>query len=427
MNQTSQNVKPTAMKDNSAIAIIGVLFFIFGFISWINAILIPYFKLTCSLTDKQSMLVAFAFYISYFIMAFPASAILKKTGFKNGMMLGLWTIAIGALIFIPAALSRTYSLFLFGLFIQATGLTILQTASNPYIVILGPIESAAKRISIMGVCNKIAGAIAPLILIGFLTKSDTEIDEIKAQLPNMMLADKELLLNELAARLIIPYIIIAVVLVALGIMIRLSSLPDIKEPEDTEGGAARKTSVFQYPHLVLGALTVFCAVSVEVLAVNSIIGYGEHSGLAFKDAKYFATYTLLFMIVSYILATILIPKYIKQRQVLQIVSIAGFVLTLVAVSVSGISSVWAIALLGLANAVLWPAIWPLAIDGIGRFMKQGSALLIMGIIGGALMPLIYGAISDYSNPQVAYAVMLPCYIFIFYYATYGYKVGKQAV
>ncbi|MGI8583305.1 MAG: MFS transporter, partial [Chitinophagaceae bacterium] len=168
-----------------AIFIIGGLFFIFGFVSWLNAVLIPYFKLACDLTTKQAMLVAFAFYISYFVMAIPASTILKKTGLKNGMTVGLLVMAAGALIFIPAALSRTYSLFLIGLFIQATGLTILQTASNPYITILGPIESAAKRISIMGICNKVAGAIAPLILIHAITKNPDEIDRLHKLLPTL--------------------------------------------------------------------------------------------------------------------------------------------------------------------------------------------------------------------------------------------------
>jgi MFS transporter, FHS family, L-fucose permease len=385
----------TSINSNKrALIIIGVLFFIFGFVSWMNAVLIPYFKLTCQLSDKQSMLVAFAFYISYFIMAIPSSAILKKTGFKNGMMFGLWIMAIGALLFIPAAMTRTYSLFLLGLFIQATGLTLLQTASNPYIVILGPIESAAQRISFMGICNKVAGAIAPLLLIHLITNSDDEIDLIQKQLPSLTTIEQVNVMNELASRLILPYIAMAIVLAALGLLIRFSNLPDINEPEDEKGSISSKNSIFQFPHLILGAITIFCAVSVEVLAVDSIIGYAQYTGLSFNDAKYFATITLMFMIVSYLIGTVTIPRYIQQRNVLQIIAIMGLTFTIAALTLQGSLSVWSIALLGFANALLWPSIWPLALDGLGKHTKQASAILIMGVVGGALTPLAYGALSD---------------------------------
>ncbi len=405
-----------------ALSIIGVLFFIFGFVSWMNAVLIPYFKLTCQLSDQQSMLVAFAFYISYFIMAIPSSAILKKTGFKNGMMFGLWVMAIGALLFIPAAMTRTYSLFLLGLFIQATGLTLLQTASNPYIVILGSIESAAQRISFMGICNKVAGAIAPLLLIHLITNSDDEIDLIQQQLPSLSAPEQLQVMNDLASRLILPYLCMALVLVALGLLIRYSHLPDVQEPED-EGGASEKKSIFQFPHLILGAITIFCGVSVEVRAADSVIGYAQYTGLAFKDAKYFATITLFFMIISYLIGAIAIPRYIRQRRMLQIIAVLGLIFTTAALMLQGSWSVWSIALLGFANALLWPSIWPLALVGLGKFTKQASALLIMGVVGGALTPLLYGAVSDAANPQLAYVILLPCYLFILFYASKGYKSG----
>lgn len=411
-----------------AIFIIGGLFFIFGFVSWLNAVLIPYFKLACDLTTKQAMLVAFAFYISYFVMAIPASTILKKTGLKNGMTVGLLVMAAGALIFIPAALSRTYSLFLIGLFIQATGLTILQTASNPYITILGPIESAAKRISIMGICNKVAGAIAPLILIHAITKNPDEIDHLHKLLPTLPTTQQVTILNELASRLIVPYIIMAVVLTGLGLMIRYSHLPDVEEKEDEFANDSIKndrTSIFQFPYLILGAITIFCAVSVEVLAVDSIINYGQYMGFSFKEAKFFATYTLLIMIVSYLFGAIAIPKVIRQKRVLQLSAITGLVFSTLAILIAGKISVWFICLLGLSNALLWPSIWPLAIDGLGKFTKKGSALLIMGVIGGAITPLLYGYISDKASPQQGYWLLIPCYIFILFFALKGYKMGKN--
>lgn len=425
------SITPSAPAKNNykAIFVIGVLFFVFGFVTWLNSILIPYFKLTCNLSTKQSMLVAFAFYISYFLMAIPASFILKKTGLKNGMMLGLFVMATGALVFVPAAINRTYEIFLLALFIQATGLTILQTASNPYITILGPIESAASRISIMGICNKTAGAIAPLILINAITKNPEEIDQVQKQLPGLSPGDQATLLNELASRLITPYIVMALVLVGLGLMIRLAHLPDISQkekPSDDNVPEAAKTSIFQYPYLILGAVTIFCAVSAEVLAVDSIIGYAQYQGYSFADAKYFASYTLIFMIACYAIGVFAIPRIIKQRRALQICAAAGIVLSSVAILVAGTSSVWCIALLGFFNGMLWPSIWPLAIDGIGRFTSRGSALLIMGIIGGALTPLLYGYLSDHSNHQSAYWILLPCYLFILFYATRGYRIGKQS-
>ena len=415
---------------NKAIFIIGVLFFIFGFVTWINSVLIPYFKLVCDLNTEQSMLVAFAFYISYFIMAIPSSFLLKKTGFKNGMVLGLMIIAAGALLFIPAAVNRTYSLFLLGLFIQATGLTILQTASNPYVTIMGPIESAAKRISIMGICNKIAGAIAPLVLIHSLTKNPDEIDQLQIQLPGLSMQEQTVILNELSSRLIVPYIIIALVLVGLGMMIRMTRLPEVK-PHDKdfngEGIKNNKTNIFQFPFLMLGAITIFCSTSVEVLVVDSIINYGQYMGFSFREAKFFASYTLLIMVISYLTGIIVIPRFIQQKRVLQLSAISGLVLCVLAVLISGKVSVWLICLLGLSNALLWPSIWPLAIDGLGRFTEKGSALLIMGIIGGALTPLLYGYLSDSVNPQQAYWIMVPCYLFILFFSVKGHKMGKMTV
>lgn len=427
MNQPS-SISSTKKSFVPPIAIIGALFFIFGFATWINATLIPYFKITLGLNDGQSLLVAFAFYISYFVMAFPAATILKKTGLKNGMMLGLFVMAAGALMFLPAAAARAYWMFLVGLFTIATGLTILQTASNPYVVALGPIESAAQRISIMGICNKVAGVIAPLLLISAITKSSDEIDKIKALLPTLDASARDSLLQEMSDRLSSPYLVMAIVLIALGLLVRFSGLPEIEEKED---GDLSKTgpsvdSIFGIPHLVLGALAIFFAVAVEVLAVDTIIGYAQHAGMSFAEAKSFPSITLGMMIAMYFAGTVFIPKYISQRKALLYISLLGLLLSLAVVAISGPVSVWALASLGLANALLWPAIWPLALDGLGRWTKSGSALLIMGIIGGALLPPVYGMLSDtLKDPQVAYLILIPCYLYLIFYAVKGWQAGKS--
>ncbi|OKS88645.1 sugar MFS transporter [Mucilaginibacter polytrichastri] len=408
---------------SNAIYIIGALFFIFGFVTWMNSVLIPYLKLACELNNFESYLVAFAFYISYLVMAIPSAWLLKKTGFKNGMSVGLGIMALGALIFIPAAMHRTYELFLFGLFVQGTGLAVLQTASNPYITILGPAASAAKRISIMGICNKVAGSIAPIVL-GAITLKDA--DGLKARLVTMPAAQKVAELNELASRVILPYVIIIVVLIILAVLISFSKLPEIDTDHEDETVAAantNKTSIFQFPHLLLGVLTLFLYVGVEVLAGDSIISYGGSQGIPLSTAKFFTTCTLLGMILGYVTGIICIPKVFTQEKALKVSAIMGIIFSLIAIFTHGYISVLFIALLGIANSLLWPAIWPLAIAGLGRFTKIGSSFMIMAIAGGALIPLAYGRLADIVNPTNAYWILVPCYSFILFYAVKGHKIG----
>jgi FHS family L-fucose permease-like MFS transporter len=408
-----------------SITIIGILFFIFGFVTWINGTLIPYLKIACELkTDFQSYLVATAFFIAYTVMAIPASYVLKKTGYKKGMSVGLFIMAIGAILFVPAAQARNFDMFLVGLFIIGTGLALLQTASNPYATIIGPIESAATRISIMGICNKVAGILAGLIF-GYIALSDA--DALEASLTTMDEATKNATLDELASRVIVPYMIIAGILVLLAVAILFSSLPDIDDSGESDGqtqNSSGKTSVFQFPHLVLGVITLFLYVGVEVLAGDTIISYGKSLGIELATARYFTQATLACMLVGYVVGIIAIPKYMSQATALKICAWLGVVFTVGAVLTSGFVSVAFIALLGLANSLMWPAIFPLAIDGLGKFTKIGSALLIMAIAGGAILPLVYGWLSEITTSQQAYWMMVPCYLFILYFATKGYKAGK---
>ncbi len=370
---------PRATYTYGPMIIIGSLFFVFGFVTWINSVLIPYFKLICQLSVQEAMLVAFAFYISYFLMAFPSSYILKKTGYKNGMMLGLFVMALGAFIFIPAANTRVYGIFLIGLFVEATGLTLLQTAANPYVTILGPIESAASRISIMGVCNKVAGAIAPLLLVGVVVKNPNEIDEVHQQLTVVSAEQQIIILNELSTRLVAPYVVIGLVLIGLGLIIKFTRLPDIDDKAANKSAVPGKNeSLWKHTHLILGAIAIFCAVGVEVTAIDTIINYAQFTGLSFREAKYFATYTLLLMIVSYIIGIFTIPKIIQQRKVLLISAALGIALTILAILIKGPFSVWFIALLGLGNALLWPAIWPLSLSRPGHRYEQGVCTLNNG-------------------------------------------------
>jgi len=428
-----------------SIIIIGVLFFIFGFVTWLNGTLIPYLKIACELNNFEAYFVTFAFYISYFVMAIPSSWVLKKTGFKNGMALGLAVMAIGTLVFIPAANTRLYGLFLTGLFIQGTGLAILQTASNPYITIIGPIESAARRISIMGICNKTAGVISPMILGVILLKNADAVKD--SLLTTTDAVQKTLLLDEMATRVIMPYIVMAVVLIVLVAMVRFAPLPNIdtdKEENHINESTGNKSNIFQFPHLILGFFAIFAYVGAEVIAGDTIVLYGQSQGIPLSAARFLTSYTLVGMLIGYVLGIMLIPKIISQSRFLSISAVAGIIFSVAAVFTAKMNihsdividfagiyqvfpfelSVFFIALLGVANAIMWPAIWPLAIEGLGKFTKTGSAILIMGIAGGATLPLLYGKLADIYNPVLAYWILIPCYIFILYYSVFGFKLKK---
>jgi MFS transporter, FHS family, L-fucose permease len=409
------------------ILILGTLFFLFGFVTWLNGTLIPYLKIACELTNFQALFVAFAFYIAYFVMALPSAWLLKRIGLKNGMMAGLLVMALGALLFVPAAQARTYGLFLTGLFIIGTGLSILQTASNPYITIVGPIESAARRISIMGICNKFAGVLAPLVL-GAVVLGDA--DTFMISLEQADPATREAQLDELASRVIPPYIIMSIALVLLGLLVRWSPLPDI-EAEGERDDAARSMDVggaLGHAHLLFGVIALFLYVGAEVVAGDTIGTYGQAQGMPLSQAKHLTSYTLAAMVVGYVLGIIAIPRYISQGRALMLSAITGIVLTVLAVVLQGGASVMCIALLGLANALVWPAIWPLAIAGLGRHTKTGSALLIMAIAGGAVLPLVYGHLADVPaiGPQQAYWILVPCYLFILWYSLKGSQRNAMA-
>ncbi|GGH15016.1 sugar MFS transporter [Mucilaginibacter phyllosphaerae] len=415
--------------------IIGVLFFIFGFVTWLNSVLIPYLKIACELNTFQSYFVTSAFYIAYLLMAKPSAWLLNIFGFKNGMSVGLILIAAGALLFIPAALTRTYGVFLIGLFVQGSGLAVLQSASNPYITILGPPESAAKRISIMGIFNKCAGVLAPLALGAVVLK---DIDGFTEKLTSLNAAQKIAELNELAARVILPYVIIVVVLVILAVLIYFSGLPEIdtdKEDEAVAAANSNKTSITQFPHLILGVVALFVYVGAEVIAGDSIIGYGGAHDIPLSTSKYFASGTLACMVIGYIAGILFIPKYISQQKALVYSAILGAVLTIIALFTPKYVSIACIALLGLANSLMWPALWPLALAGLGRFTKIGSSLLVMGIAGAAVFPPIYGLLVDMTKKtaglaeasQISYWILVPIYLFILYYALAGYKAGKAVV
>jgi glucose/galactose transporter len=417
-----------------SILLIGLMFFIFGFVSWANSILIPYFKIACELSNFKAYLVTFAFYISYFIMSVPSSYLLKSIGFKKGMMLGFWIMSIGAFIFIPAAMDRAYPIFLLGLFTLGTGLAILQTAANPYITLLGPKEKAAQRISIMGICNKGAGILAPLVFAAVILKA-TDSDLFK-NLASMSGENRNIALNELISRVIVPYFYVGILLFLLGLAVRFSPLPEIdtdQESEELTQTNSSKTSILQFPHLILGAIAIFLHVGTQVIAIDTVIPYAGSMNIQLMEAKVFPSFTLAATIFGYILGIICIPRFISQVNALRICTFLGLLFTIGIlmsqglVEIAGLKadiSIWFVVALGLANSLIWAGIWPLALDGLGKFTKIGASILIMGLCGNAILPLIYGYFADQYDLKSAYTVLLPCYLYLIFYALKGHQIKK---
>ena len=391
-----------------SLTILAGMFFIFGFVSWVNSILIPYFRIACELTHFESYFVAFAFYIAYFVMAIPSGILLKKVGFKRGIMYGFMLTALGAFLFVPAALVRQFEIFLIGLFSIGTGLAILQTAANPYVTIIGPIESAARRISIMGLCNKFAGIISPLIFAALILKADDSELFSLIESGTLDAITKSAMLDELIQRVIVPYAILGGLLVLAGIGIRYSILPEINTDEqnatdEKENGHNSKKSIFDFPYLILGALAIFFHVGTQVIAIDTIINYANSMGIDLLEAKVFPSYTLACTMIGYVLGILIIPKYVSQTKALIICTILGLLLSFGVVFADfnvtlfghqANISIFLLCALGFPNALIYAGIWPLSIHGLGKFTKTGSSLLIMGLCGNAILPLIYGYFAE---------------------------------
>lgn len=415
--------KPSAIQNSylRSVSIIGSMFFIFAFVAWLNSVLIPYLKIACELTNFEANLIGTIFYISYLVMPLPSTRILRFIGFKKSMSVGLLVIALGCILLIPAATYRSYSFFITGLFIQGLGLAVLQTASNPYMTILGPLQNAATRLCIMGICHKAAVVIAPVILSSIVL---SDADLLINHLNSIDLVQRAAALDGLGARVITPYIIMAVTLTVLALLLLLSGLPEFEtNNQDTSESTKlnNKTSIFQFPHLLLAVVALFLYMGAEQIASHSVI----YHNIPAQIINYFPRFTLSLMIIGYIIGIIVIPKFVSQEKALKMSAAFGILFTLTAVLADGILSLLGVALLGLANALIWPATWPLAIAGLGRFTKTGSAMLVMSISGGSLLHWLYKPLATMFNQQQAYLLLIPCYLFIWYYGAIGHRIGKQ--
>ncbi len=426
---TTQTVALSARTNVGPMLIIGMLFFIVGFVTWLNGPLITFVKLAFQVEDAYAFLVPFAFYISYLVFSLPASIILRRTGMKKGMALGLFVMAIGAVLFGQFVSLRVFAGALTGLFVLGAGLSVLQTASNPYISILGPIDSAAQRIAFMGICNKVAGILAPLLIGTLVLNGIGNLDQrVKAADP----ATREVLLNEFAAKIHAPYLVMAGILALLAVWIARSSLPDIEAAAANStparhGDTGARVGIMKIPHLWLGVLCLFLYVGVEVMAGDAIGTYGASFHLPLDQTKFFTAFTLSGMLLGYVAGLLLIPRVVSQQRYLAISALLGVLLSIGAYLTQGYVSVGFVASLGFANAMMWPAIFPLAIKGLGSLTERGSALLIMAVSGGAVVPQLFVHLKQHIDLQLAFMLlMVPCYLYILYYGLAGHRVGQAA-
>ena len=365
----------------------------------------------------------FASYSAYFVMALPSAAILKMTGYKKGMVTGLIVMAIGTISFVPAAYARNYFMFLLGLFVTGSGLALLQTASNPYIAIIGPVESTAQRVGFLGVSNKLAGIFSILVLGSILLFN---ADEVTATVSNLDAANKAILLDTLVLKVVTPYIWITVAILGLALMIYFSHLPEIDDTKTNTNAETQttKTSILQFPHLVLGAICIFASCACEALPIDGVILYSKALGISMNESLKFPVYSLFAMVLGYISSIVLIPRFISQQRALLASSVWGLTMVVVSYTLQGALSVYFLIAMSIGNAILWGTIWGLSMKDLGRHTKTGAALLIMAIVGGALITPAFGYLIDANpdHPQRALLLLIPFLLFMFYYSIKGYKL-----
>lgn len=430
-----KNSKITWKEFIFSMIIFSALYFIFGLVSWVNAILIPYFKFTCEVSETQSYLVTFAFYIAYLLFSIPSSVILNKYGYKKGLSLGLWIMSIGAITFVPAANLRSYPIFLTGLFLLGIGLTLLQSAANPFVTMLGKKESAASRISTVGFFNKLAGVLSNLLFAALIigASSKTLMADIKNGVYVGVL--REQALDQLIKAVIMPYLCLAIILLIFGIIIKYSSIPDIDTSKQNSSIKANEgKSILKYPSLILGVFAMFFHVGSQMITLATVINYAGTLGFELEGiAKNFPSITMALTMVGYLIGVFFIPKHLSQRTALILSVSLNLVLSVLIpvlhwqINIFGINaniSIWLLMLMGLPNALIYAGIWPLAINGLGKLTNLGSSMLVMGLCGSAIIPLIYSFIAQKTDMQTAYWILLPCFIYLLFYALRGYKINS---
>ncbi len=404
------NIEKTTLKNNNLIvpiSIIGMMFFVIGFALGINGLLMPFVKTALNISSAQSYLLLAVTKAVFVIFGYPSGLILKKIGYKKSMVFSFFFFSIGLLLFVPSAKLESFILFLVASFVMGMGNTLLQTTVNPYITIIGPKESAGKRICLMGILNKLAWAVAPIVLAIFMDLQNVQIGQI-----------------------VTPFYLLAAIFVVLGVFSYFAPLPeinaegeDVSKEENIAHESYNKTSILQFPHLLLGVLALFLYAGVEIISLSSMVDYANYLHLPHPER--YTSIVVAFMIIGYLFGLIFVPKFISQVWAMRLSTGFGMIIASSLIFVSPEVSVWIVSLFGLANALVWPSIWPLALDGLGKFTKTGSSLLVTGIVGGGILLFIFGFLKDLYGMQNAYLISIPSYIYLFYYSISGYKMGRN--
>lgn len=407
------------------LVIIALLFYVIGFGVGISGYLTPFLQSALNLSVSESYLVTVAIFSAFVIFGTPSGWLVKKVGYKKSIFISLLIMALGMVLFVPSAKTGSFYVFLLALFVSGIGNTLLQTSVNPYVTIIGPHESAAMRLSLMGIMNKLAWWMGPVFLGLFLDLKNVQLSQVS-----------------------LPFFIVAGILIVFAFLISFYPLPEVKAPgedivdvsvEDDKdvrhSYTADKTSVFQIPHLLLGVLALFLYVRIETLPMVSIIGFAKAIfGENVTNPEGYAKFVPIGMFVGYIVSVIAIPRIISQTNALRLFAIIGVVASLSVILLPGEHGIYGLIAIGFANSVMWGAIWPLAIADLGKFTKIGSSILVMGIVGGAIIPLIFGILLDlfksgsYSNVadyQHAYWIFIPAYLYILFFGLIGYRIRTK--
>ena len=386
------------------LAIIGMMFFTVGFALGVNSYIVPLLENALDVSSGQSYMILAATFAAFLIFSYPATSVIFRIGYRRTIVLSFAIFAVGFLLFVPSAKLQSLPLFLVASFVCGTANTVLQAAINPYATYLGPIDTAARRISIMGICNIIAWPVSPLFLSWLVGKS----------LDSMVLAD-----------IIFPFYVLAGIFVILGLLVWLSPLKEIPfgeqegDEEASDSADEGKTSIWQFPHLILGSIALFMYVGIETIAMASSVDYAV--SLALPNPEQYALIPSIGMVAGYVFGIVMIPKYLSQSGALRLHSWIAVAGTLGVVLLPPRLSVYAVMIVTFGCSVMYPAIFPLALKGLGRFAKTGSSILVACIAGGSVIPLLYGFLKDWVGSQAAYWIGIPCFLFIMYYAYIGYR------
>ncbi|SFG38475.1 L-fucose:H+ symporter permease [Pontibacter chinhatensis] len=399
------------------------LFFLWGFAHNLNPILIPHLKKACQLTDVQSAFIDSAFFIAYFLMALPAGYFMRRFGYKSGIVLGLVLFAVGAFLFYPAAELRMFGFFLGALFVIASGLTFLETAANPYVTVLGSPETATQRLNFSQSFNGLAATLAPLMGGVFILSGTSYTDEELAAMPA---SEVTAYLDLEASSVQVPYLIIGLVVLAVALVLWRVPLPEIQEEEEVaETGSGE--SILKKRNLMLGVVTQFFYVGAQVCIASFFIRFsGSAAGVGEKTAAMLLAVALFGFMIGRFVGTFLM-RFIPPARLLAIYAVLCFLLTVAAVAASGYVSIYALMGVQFFMSIMFPTIFSLSIQGLGAKTKQASSLLIMSIVGGAILPVVMGGVSDSYNIRVAYLVPAVCFLFVLYFAYRNMAVKQQEV